>query len=166
MASWQPLSLAKEQIVTGFDAEIKGTKEPLAEEVGVQMTPRGRYASRSGAGIPPVTFQDVGARLYRKFDSVSRSLRGRCGGRTGSARRNFAHVGPGGVSPDRWRAGFIEPPTASAEKSSPPGRTNRRGVQGGCPARAGFARRGREDEAMCVEFPAHPRGDRQSWGGG
>jgi hypothetical protein len=42
MVSWQPLSLAKEQIVTGFDAEMKGTKEPLAEEVGVQMTARGR----------------------------------------------------------------------------------------------------------------------------
>ena len=54
--------------MTGFNAEMKGTKEPLAEEVGVQMTARGRCASRSGAGIPPVTFQDVGASiLYLHF---------------------------------------------------------------------------------------------------
>ena len=70
------------------------------------------------------------------------------------------------VSPDGRRCGVIEPQADPAEKSSFPGRTNRRGMRGGRPTRVGFARRERENEAMCAEFPAHPRGDRQSWGGG
>jgi hypothetical protein len=70
------------------------------------------------------------------------------------------------VSPDRRRSGVIEPPATPAQKSSSPGRTNRRGVRGKRHARAGFALRRWENEAMCAEFPAHPRGDRQSWGGG
>jgi len=41
----------------------------------------------------------------RRFVSLSRSSRGRCGGRTGSARRNFAHVGPAGAPPGQASPG-------------------------------------------------------------
>jgi hypothetical protein len=55
MVSWQTLSLVREQIVTGFEAEMKGRKEPLAEEEGEQMEAICRCALRSGAGIPAST---------------------------------------------------------------------------------------------------------------
>ena len=57
--------------MTGFDAEMKGTKEPLAEEVGVQMTARGRCASRSGAGKPAFDLCKLGCNMLFGFEKVN-----------------------------------------------------------------------------------------------